>query len=476
MEVPGQKVTKDKNAKLCSLCEDYDITSNADGFCLECEVNICNSCFVKHKGRKSNRNHSLVSVDDSSSVKVTVGDTYETCQEHNGEFVKIYCSKHDQVGCAECILVYHNGCKLEHIRDKAAAYENSQEFENLRKEMNKCMKEAEDSLSLIESNRKQLTEFYEQFVSDVEAFTDHVIERINKMKKKVLNQAKDIMLNDKRKMEDLQKDIDDLIAELTRQNIELESKSDTPNNLFVATLLMKPELKKIKQNCDSFRHKNIVTQYKFMQDKILAQSITENKVIGMLIEQSFERSEHHQDEFKQAYSADEGQVQDPLPQQAQSESRNKQIGNILFYLILRRVILIAKEVAETCTIEDAIKAIAQKKLQPLLDRKLVCKNLTIDGECLSYAAYESNDVGLYVFKENVHIGTFFEIEIISMGKRGSIAIGVVPDNYSDNLLLGVGNNSCGYHSDGNVRKNGSVCDIKHRQSWQVGDKIRCKIG
>jgi hypothetical protein len=24
--------------------------------------------------------------------------------------------------------------------------------------------------------------------------------------------------------------------------------------------------------------------------------------------------EHHQDEFKQAYSADEGQVQDPLPQ------------------------------------------------------------------------------------------------------------------------------------------------------------------
>jgi hypothetical protein len=91
-------------------------------------------------------------------------------------------------------------------------------------------------------------------------------------------------------MEDLQKNIDDLIAELTRQNIELESKSDTPNNLFVATLLMKPELKKIKQNCDSFRHKNIVTQYKFMQDKILAQSITENKVIGMLIEQSFERS------------------------------------------------------------------------------------------------------------------------------------------------------------------------------------------
>jgi hypothetical protein len=113
------------------------------------------------------------------------------------------------------------------------------------------MEEAEDSLSLIKSNRKQLTELYEQFVSDVEAFTNHVIERINKMKLKVLNQAKDIMLNDKRKMEDLQKGIDGLIAELTRQNIELESKSDTPNNLFVASLLIKRGLKKTQQNCYS---------------------------------------------------------------------------------------------------------------------------------------------------------------------------------------------------------------------------------
>ncbi|XP_060568729.1 E3 ubiquitin-protein ligase TRIM33-like [Ruditapes philippinarum] len=310
MEVPGQKLSKDEDAKLCCLCEDFDITTYADGFCVECEVYFCNSCFVKHKGRKISRNHSLVRVDDSNTVTVTVGDTYETCQEHIGEFVKFYCPKHDKVGCAECILVYHNGCKLEHIRDKAAAYDNSQEFRHLRKEMKKCMKEAEDSLSLIKSNRKQLNEFYEQFVSDVEAFTDHVIERIHKMKKKVLNQAKDIMLNDKRKTEDLQKDIDKLIAELTRQNIELESKSDTPNNLFVAAMLIKPELKKTQEHFETLRNKNHVTQYKFIEDKILAQTITESKVIGMLIEQPFERSEHHQHEFKQSNSADE----DLLPQ------------------------------------------------------------------------------------------------------------------------------------------------------------------
>ncbi|XP_060590021.1 uncharacterized protein LOC132745199 [Ruditapes philippinarum] len=459
MEVSGKRVTKDTNAKLCSFCEDYDITTYADGFCVECEVNICNSCFVKHKERKNNRNHSLVKVDESKAIKVTVDDTNETCQEHNGEFVKFYCPKHDQVGCAVCIIVYHNGCKLDLIRDKAAAYDNSREFRNLRKEMNKCMKEAKYSLSMIESNRKQLTGFYEQFVSDVEAFTDHVIERINKMKKKVLNQAKDIMLNDKGKMEDLQKDIDNLIAELTRQNNELESKIDTPNNLFVPSLLIKRGLKKTQQNFDSLRNKNHVTQYRFMQDKILAESVTERKVIGMLIEQPFERSEHDQHEFKQAYSADKGRVQDPLPQQAQSESRNKQIET---------------EVTDTFTREHTMEAIAHQKRQPLLDRKLVCKNLNIDGECVSYAAYESNDIGLHVFKENVRPGSFFEIEISSMGKSGSLAIGVVPDNYPDILLPGIGNNSCGYHSDGKVYTESKPGE-KSGDAWKVGDRIKCEV-
>jgi hypothetical protein len=290
MEVPGKRVTKDTNAKLCSLCEDYDITNYADGFCVECEVNICNSCFVKHKGRKISRNHSLVTVDESNSMKVTVGDTYATCQEHNGEIVKYYCPKHDQVGCGECIIVCHNGCKLELIRNKAADYDNSQEFRNLREEMNKYMKEAEDSLSLVAINRQQLAKSYEQFVRDVEAFTNQVIERINIMRQKVLSQAKNVMLNDKRKIDDLQKDTDDLIADLTRQNNLIESKCDTPNKLFVSCLLMKPELKRTQHNLDCSRKKNVVTQYKFMQDKILAESITENKVIGMLIEQSSERS------------------------------------------------------------------------------------------------------------------------------------------------------------------------------------------
>ncbi|XP_060561237.1 SPRY domain-containing protein 3-like [Ruditapes philippinarum] len=123
-----------------------------------------------------------------------------------------------------------------------------------------------------------------------------------------------------------------------------------------------------------------------------------------------------------------------------------------------------------------MEAIAPQKLQPLLGRQLVCKNLKIDGECLSHAAYGSTDVGLFVFKEYVRVGRFFEIEILSMGKSGSLAIGLVPDGFPDNLLPGLGQKSYGYHSDGKVYKHvpGSKSGIKSGDAWKVGDRIKCK--
>ncbi|XP_060586661.1 uncharacterized protein LOC132742311 isoform X2 [Ruditapes philippinarum] len=285
MEVSGKTVLKNKNLKLCNFCEDFDVTTYADGFCLECEVYTCDTCFQKHKGRRINRNHSLVNVDESNSVKITVDDAYETCQFHKGELVKFYCSKHDQVCCGDCIVLNHNGCKIEFINNKAAAFENSQDNKTLIKDLNKCKRQAEDSLSLVAINRQQLSKLYEQFVRDVETFAEESIERLNLMKEKVLNQGKDVMLNDKRKLDDIQKEADDLIVEISNQSSLLESKKDQPNKLFAASLQVKPALKRTQHNIDILRKKNVVTEYIFKRDQTLEEMMKESKGIGLLLQQ-----------------------------------------------------------------------------------------------------------------------------------------------------------------------------------------------
>ncbi|XP_053388449.1 uncharacterized protein LOC128551574, partial [Mercenaria mercenaria] len=59
-------------------------------------------------------------------------------------------------------------------------------------------------------------------------------------------------------------------------------------------------------------------------------------------------------------------------------------------------------------------------LSMLLDRQLVCRNMAVDGECLSYMKNENGDVGLYVDKKRMSDGNYFEVEILSTGMRGSI--------------------------------------------------------
>jgi hypothetical protein len=175
---------------------------------------------------------------------------------------------------------------LEFIREKVAAFSTSQDSRDIMQEITSCTKEAEDSALLLVINRQQIAKLYEQFVRDVEAFADRVIERIQKMKSSVLNQTKEVMLNDKKTMDDLQKQTDNLIAELSRQNNMLESRINQPNKFFVASLQVKSFLKKTKRNVDIVKKENIVTQYKFKRDEELAESIKESKVIGSLIKQS----------------------------------------------------------------------------------------------------------------------------------------------------------------------------------------------
>ncbi|XP_060592412.1 SPRY domain-containing protein 3-like, partial [Ruditapes philippinarum] len=96
------------------------------------------------------------------------------------------------------------------------------------------------------------------------------------------------------------------------------------------------------------------------------------------------------------------------------------------------------------------KALCSPKAQSLLDRQLLCKNLIIDGDFISYDEKAKGDLGLFIDKNTLKFDrrNSFEIEVMSIGRDGDIAIGMVPDNYKNNLLPGIGIASSGYHSDG----------------------------
>ena len=283
MEVSGQREFLGNDVNLCSFCEDYDITTSAEGFCVECEVFTCHKCFIKHKGRKINQEHSLVKVEESKSAKAT--DTYEVCQQHSGDLIKLYCPTHDQVCCDECVVLHHNGCKLELVRDKAVAFQDSSHLNDLSRGIKQCIKQAQDSASLVENNNKLLSDLHEQFVRDIETFVEEIFKHVNTMKMDILNKGKDIMLKDTKRMDELNQEIDEFIAKISQQEDLFEAKRDQPNKLFVASISLKEELKESQKQLGLLKEKNTVTRYKFKRDQVLENILKERTVIGVITEQ-----------------------------------------------------------------------------------------------------------------------------------------------------------------------------------------------
>ncbi|XP_045183234.2 SPRY domain-containing protein 3-like isoform X2 [Mercenaria mercenaria] len=72
-------------------------------------------------------------------------------------------------------------------------------------------------------------------------------------------------------------------------------------------------------------------------------------------------------------------------------------------------------------------------------------------------------------------GQYFEVEILSLGQRGTIAIGVVPRDYPENHQPGWGEYSIGYHADDGLLYNETGTGKKFGPKCNVGDRIGCGI-
>ncbi|XP_060555473.1 SPRY domain-containing protein 3-like isoform X2 [Ruditapes philippinarum] len=97
--------------------------------------------------------------------------------------------------------------------------------------------------------------------------------------------------------------------------------------------------------------------------------------------------------------------------------------------------------------------------------------MKVNGEYLTYADNGNRDVGLYVDKNEIVAGRYFEIEILSLGRSGIIALGLVPDDYPANNQPGWKENSIGYHGDDGRLYHERGTETQFGPTWHVGDKI-----
>ncbi|XP_060553832.1 uncharacterized protein LOC132714923, partial [Ruditapes philippinarum] len=394
MEVSGKKLRK-----YCKPCEQRKASTYSDGFCSQCEEEMCQRCFDTHKQWKLNRGHRLDPTVGAISNKGET-PTFDNCSKHLNEPIKFFCPEHGQVGCGDCMVISHKSCKVEYILEHIDGYKDGKQFKMLKKDIETYDNEAKSLLGSIRRNKNHVKDVNNKFALDVKLFRDKIISHITKLADAMLKYGDDIMEAGMKKIENLEKENKSLVDETNGMRDTLQSEVDQPYKLFISSLSYKQNLHLVRDQLERIKANNKIETYDFMPDCNLEQLMKTCKQLGVL---------------------------------------HKSTGS---GAALREESVKANEAA------PVTKTLCSPKDQPLLNRQLVCTNVIIDGDLISYDEKAKGDRGLFIDKKKLKHLDCFEIEVMSIGRDGGIAIGVVPDDYPNNLLPGLGNDSYGYHSDG----------------------------
>jgi vacuolar-type H+-ATPase subunit I/STV1 len=280
MEVCGKKA--DNVSESCELCLIEGLSTQADGFCHECDECMCSKCFQHHVKRKLSRNHVLSPLGKNVSQGKQQAESNEKCKTHVRENVKYYCRKHDIVTCGDCIVGDHQGCKLDFISNLANQFENSSEFKDIVQKIEKLEAAQKENKTQIDRNRKENKACLDTALAEIKKFRKDINEHLDKVETEIIFEANKMAKQNDDILDQLEKmlsvaeqDIDDI-----RNNLDANMIQGV--TLFIRTKEYKPKLSKSDESITLIRAQNAIRGFTFEQEKQLADLIKSSVKLGCL--------------------------------------------------------------------------------------------------------------------------------------------------------------------------------------------------
>lgn len=183
---------------LCTPCSRERKDVEATNFCPECNEKLCHSCTTQHKKFQILKTHKVVGVNEAPVKEEPVHEKQkltDTCKTHANKLVDLYCTDHDEIGCAACIAIQHKECPEPiHITKQARGLSKSTLPKEIREEIlrvkkdvfmlklkrqadkRKFTKERDDILTVIGSLRARLNEVMDKLEADARGKLNHKFE------------------------------------------------------------------------------------------------------------------------------------------------------------------------------------------------------------------------------------------------------------------------------------------------------------
>lgn len=272
------------NVLLCEYCErGNDLTTKAEGMCLQCEEYLCLTCFNQHLRGKKNRDHELVDVTEDEIKARKSAEEVEKCKQHIGKRIGFYCRRHDCVGCESCIMADHHECKPENISAVSRNFDESDEFVDLKKKLNQvdvCNKKLAQCL---QTNKREFKDIQDKLLNEIRGFRKIINAYLDDAESIVKTEVNQLLSFNKDLLENLEKDCKSLTSKLKTLREKLDTATYKEESLFIQTVQSKYVVSELERQLSKCNHSVLKMKhynYDFIPDEKLKDMLSSRGKLG----------------------------------------------------------------------------------------------------------------------------------------------------------------------------------------------------
>ena len=281
MAVPGRKVS----LVLCEPCADSGNKIDAEGSCKECAENMCSKCFQHHRKGRICRNHVFLNDEYTglfSSSTGTSGLLQDKCSKHVEENIKFYCSKHETIGCGDCMISEHKTCEVSYIAEVTMGLEENEYLEKVVKEIENCCNDIKEYDGKIKRNIHRNHAAYKRFTDEADNFKQEIVNKIEKLTVDVCKKADGIKTENLSKLQKLEKEISDITEELSTMKETAGSEKNESSNSLLLAIRLRERLTKIEGRFTEIDKMNQVPEYTFLKCSSIEKAIDNCKCVDLV--------------------------------------------------------------------------------------------------------------------------------------------------------------------------------------------------
>jgi hypothetical protein len=280
MEVSGKRLDEDIVSKLCEPCQENHLSTQADGYCNDCEEHMCHTCFRSHLTMKLGRNHVLGAIPGDKGRGKQKQEV--KCKKHTREAIKYYCRNHDRVVCGDCIVSDHMTCKPEFITDLGKKFEESSEFKNLLGQFKKWEVDIAESEPRIESYRKENHTLFDNAIREIKKFRKDINVWLDTMEKNIEAEVRKISEENEMHLSELEKKIRNVSDEIVKIKDELDTNVYPADSLFIRRVECKPKVDIVTKAVSEFKSVKSIKTYSFEPETKVKEMLTSSMKLGII--------------------------------------------------------------------------------------------------------------------------------------------------------------------------------------------------